>query len=399
MRILVVGPTGRTGRHVIAALRSREAELSVRGFCRTPSALARSIEVIPGNTGGTQAMARTVEVIPGNTGGAQALARTVEVIPGNTGGAQAMARTVEVIPGNTGGAQAMARSVEVIPGNTGDAQALSRTIEVIPGNTGDAPTLSRTVEVIPGNTGDGLGADGLEFMSGDLENPADRARAVEGVDVVVHYASAFHPREAALGTGLIDAAAAAGVGRFVYVSALDNLADHLPGSAAKRAVEAHLAQSGLEWTVLRPQRYMQNIDVPGAAASGTLGMPVPPGTRLALIDLADVAEAVATVVLETGHAFASYDLASEEALTGAEMAAVVGRLAGRGVTSAPIQGAGLAEAWADNLPKLQQLELLERVHTHQARHGGRANANVLRWLLGREPGSFEDYARRELASA
>jgi uncharacterized protein YbjT (DUF2867 family) len=382
MRILVVGPTGRTGSHVIDALRGRDPDVSIRGFCRYPETRARSIEVIPGNldTGGRRE--RSIEVIPGNL---------------DTGGRRE--RSIEVIPGNldTGGRRE--RSIEVIPGNLDTGGRRERSIEVIPGNLDTGGRRERSIEVIPGNLDTGAQPYSVACLRGDLENPADRALAVEDIDTVIHYAPAFHPREAAMGTGMIDAAVAAGAKRFIYVSALHAQASSVPGNAAKLEVEGYLAESGLEWTILRPQSFMQNIDVAAALASGALELPFPLATRQGHLDLTDLGEVLAKVATEDGHALASYDIASDEALSTAEMAALIATVSGTPVAAgempvaqlvAGLEGAGPASAYV--------VDAASRLNAWQVRTGGRGNANTLRWLLGREPAGFENYVRRSLVT-
>ncbi|WP_159978288.1 MULTISPECIES: NAD(P)H-binding protein [unclassified Novosphingobium] len=385
MRILVVGPTGRTGCHVIDALRSRDPDVSIRGLCRYPETRTRSIEVMPGNldTGGQRT--RAIEVMPGNL---------------DTGGQRT--RAIEVMPGNldTGGQRT--RAIEVMPGNLDTGGQRTRSIEVMPGNLDTGGQRTRAIEVMPGNLDTGgqrTRAHRIECLTGDLENPADRTLAVEGMDVVVHYAPAFHPRETAMGTGMIDAAVAAGVKRFVYVSALHVQAASVPGNAAKLAVEGYLAESALEWTVLRPQSFMQNIDVAAALAAGKLDLPFPLGTRQGHVDIADLAEVLAKVTFEDGHALAGYDIASDEALGTAEIAALIATVSGQPVASGEIPVAQLVAGLEAAGPGYAYVaEAALRLNAWQARSGGRGNAKTLRWLLGREPGRFEDYVRRCLGA-
>ncbi|EJL24443.1 NmrA family NAD(P)-binding protein [Novosphingobium sp. AP12] len=397
MRILVVGPTGRAGSHVIDALRARDPDLSIRGFCRYPETRSRSIEVIPGNgdTGGRRASA--IEVIPGNgdTGGRRASA--IEVIPGNgdTGGRRASA--IGVIPGNgdTGGRRASAIGVIPANGDTGGRRASA--IGVIPGNGDTGGRRERPMEVVPELRMTSQQSDLIDCLCGDLENPADRALAVEGIDTVIHYAPAFHPREAAMGTGMIDAAVGAGVQRFIYVSALHAQASSVPGHAAKLEVEGYLAESGLEWTIVRPQSFMQNIDVAAALEAGALDLPFPLGTRQGHVDLADLGEVLAKVTTEDGHALASYDIASDEALSTAEIAALIATVSGKPVASGEMPAAHLVAGLETAGPAhAYVVDAISRLNAWQVRTGGRGNANTLRWLLGREPARFEDYVRRSL---
>jgi uncharacterized protein YbjT (DUF2867 family) len=139
----------------------------------------------------------------------------------------------------------------------------------------------------------------IEPVIGDFEVPDDRQRVVADMDVVIHYGPAFHPRESAMGTGIIDAAVAAHVQRFVFVSVLHPEIGALLNHQAKLAVEAYLIDSGLQWTVLRPQQYMQNIDVLETLRVGHLAMPYPVETVLSHVDMVDLAEAAAKVAFGT----------------------------------------------------------------------------------------------------
>ena len=56
---------------------------------------------------------------------------------------------------------------------------------------------------------------------------------------------------------LIDAAKATGVKQFIYTSFSGNLDRDFPLRNAKRAVEKHLKESGLVYTILRPSMFME----------------------------------------------------------------------------------------------------------------------------------------------
>jgi uncharacterized protein YbjT (DUF2867 family) len=102
---------------------------------------------------------------------------------------------------------------------------------------------------------------GVEVVSGDLTDPQTLAAALEGVESV-YLISPPAPRELHLQMerNLVDAAARAGVRRVVKQSVLD--AD--PGRPvaimrSHHACEQHLKASGLPFTILRPNSFMQNL--------------------------------------------------------------------------------------------------------------------------------------------
>lgn len=235
---------------------------------------------------------------------------------------------------------------------------------------------------------------------GDLENHADRARAVEGVDAVIHYGPAFHPRETAMGTGMIDAAAAAGVRRFIYISVIHPQIDALLNHKAKLAVEAYLIDSALDWTILRPQHYMQNIDVPRVIAGGRLPTPYSLTQPLGHVDLVDLADAAATVLLEDGHSAANYDISGEENLSAEDICAIVSDIGGTPVQPLAVEPDQVVAMIAAHHPLgAYEVEALHRLFGYYGRKGIRGNAKVLSWLLQRQPGTFRDYVRRSLPGA
>jgi len=156
---------------------------------------------------------------------------------------------------------------------------------------------------------------GAEIVSGDLKDLESLSRACAGADTVVTTANSA--RRAAPDTvdsvdltgtrSLIDAAAAAGVGHFVYTSLYGASAEApSPFVAAKARNEAHLRAAGMTWTILAPNAFMDAW--PGAvvgapALAGREVIIVGEGRRRhAYIAEHDVAQfAVASVLMPAAH--------------------------------------------------------------------------------------------------
>ena len=113
-----------------------------------------------------------------------------------------------------------------------------------------------------------LGAMGVATVQGDLRDRASLDAACRGVDSVITTASsmpfAYVPGENDIRTtdlegdlSLIDAAKAAKVRHFIYTSFSRNLDLDFPLRNAKRAVEKHLQESGMTYTILRPSFFME----------------------------------------------------------------------------------------------------------------------------------------------
>jgi uncharacterized protein YbjT (DUF2867 family) len=143
---------------------------------------------------------------------------------------------------------------------------------------------------------------GVLVHEGDIEHPETLARPLAGASVVVSTASAF-PRDPRLDCiqrvdrdgqiAVVDAAAAAGVARMVFVSFPEASRDH-PFQRAKRAVEQRLRSASLEHVILHPEKFMDvwftpplGFDVDGVVR--LYGGGVAPQGWVAAADVAEVA--------------------------------------------------------------------------------------------------------------
>lgn len=106
---------------------------------------------------------------------------------------------------------------------------------------------------------------GAEIAEGDLKSRPSLDAACAGVRTVLSTASATVSRAAGDSIesvdeegqlALVDAAAAAGVGHFVFVS-FPEMPAEFPLQSAKRHVEEHIRNSGMAWTILRPTFFME----------------------------------------------------------------------------------------------------------------------------------------------
>lgn len=102
---------------------------------------------------------------------------------------------------------------------------------------------------------------GAEVVQGDFNDAASLRRAMDGVSGVFGVSTWDRgtDREVELGKKLIDAAAAAGIGHFVYTSVAGaDLETGLAHFDSKYELEQYLGASGLDYTVVRPVEFMNN---------------------------------------------------------------------------------------------------------------------------------------------
>jgi NAD(P)H dehydrogenase (quinone) len=234
---------------------------------------------------------------------------------------------------------------------------------------------------------------------GSLDDPTALAQAMIGARAVYHICPNVSPHEVAFARTAIAAAQGAGVRRFVYHSVLHSQIEAMPHHWEKMRVEELLFATHLDVTVLQPTAYMQNILAGwrSIVEEGVYRVPYPVETRLSLVDLDDVAEAAARVLMEPGHGGATYEFVGTLPLSLTEVAEALSRALARSVR-AEVQSIGAWEAQARVAGMGDyQRETLIKMFRWYAESGLIGNPNVLRWLLGRAPGTLDAFAARAAA--
>src|SRR6476469_2580200 len=108
---------------------------------------------------------------------------------------------------------------------------------------------------------------GAELVRGDLCNPQTLPAALEGVTAVIDAATSRPTDSLSIKevdwdgkVALIQACVKAGVERFIFFSLLDaEKYPNVPLMEIKRCTELFLAESGLNYTILRPCGFLQGL--------------------------------------------------------------------------------------------------------------------------------------------
>jgi len=237
-----------------------------------------------------------------------------------------------------------------------------------------------------------------EIVAGDMRSPEAMEWVVNGASAVYHIPPNVSPDETAIGEIVIRAARSAGVKRFVYHSVIHPQIEAMPHHWNKMRVEEMLFESGLDYTILQPAPYMQNI-LPYLAPirdERKYRLPYSGEARLNAVDLEDIAEAAAAVLCEPGHSQAVYELCGPDNLTSLEECEILSRLLGFQVEFefVPLEK-WETEALSKGLGGYQ-VEALVKMFRYYEEFGLSGNPRVLEGLLGRPPGDFYAFLERTL---
>jgi NAD(P)H dehydrogenase (quinone) len=204
---------------------------------------------------------------------------------------------------------------------------------------------------------------GVPVRHADYSDPATLTSALDGVDVLLLISGSEVGKRIPQHTAVIDAAKAAGVRRIAYTSIANADGSTNPLTPEHKATEDLLRASGLPFTILRDNWYLENYtgQLPQYLAQGEV-LGLDGDARIGAATRADMAVAIVTALLDDGTAGATFEL-SGPPITLAGIAEAVTEVTGtkvayRDVTAdeygAILRGAGLDEGTAGFVVSLEE---------------------------------------------
>jgi uncharacterized protein YbjT (DUF2867 family) len=243
----------------------------------------------------------------------------------------------------------------------------------------------------------GLAGGNVTPVDFEYDKPEQVKKAVEGVDKLF-LVTPFVQNQVELATGLIDAAKAAGVRHIVKLSALG--ADFEPGIQLgrwHRAVEKAIEASGIAWTFLRPNNFMENfLNYYPPDASGNIYLPWGQGA-CSWVAGSDVAAVAAAALTGKGHEGKAYEPSGPEALTIAQVASVLSEVIGRKITYVDVPEEAARKAMLDMGMPVWMVDAMMELHgIDKAGYATKVTGDVQR-VTGRAPTGFALFAQQNAA--
>ena len=235
-----------------------------------------------------------------------------------------------------------------------------------------------------------LAAVGAEIAEGDLAAPSSIDAAMAGVTSVI----LVSPGDPVQEKNVIDSAVRAGVAHVVKVTS-----DATPDSPIARRrwhaeIETALIASGLGYTLLRSNAYMQNFLAlaPAIARTHSFGSSTGAG-RIGLVDARDVGAVAAEIAASpAGHVGQTYWLTGPELISYPEAAGILSEVLGRPISYR-------LTTFEDDKQAMIMAGIPEPVAQMNAQAFGLVSAGDAAWLsedvpsiLGQPARSFEQFA-------
>jgi uncharacterized protein YbjT (DUF2867 family) len=235
-----------------------------------------------------------------------------------------------------------------------------------------------------------LARAGVEVAEGDLEIPASIDAAMTGVSAVVLVSPAIPVQE----LNVVGSAVRAGVGHVVKITSKNSPDSPIARRRDQAEIESGLIASGLGYTLLKNNAYMQNffMSAPSIAKTSSFGSAAGDG-RIGMIDTRDVAAVAAQIAASpAAHAGRTYWPTGPEAITFADAAEVLSKVIGRPITFEPLTVEAQTRAMTDvGLPESLAAMNAQAVALFAE---GEADyvTDAVPAILGRPARSFEQFA-------
>jgi uncharacterized protein YbjT (DUF2867 family) len=232
---------------------------------------------------------------------------------------------------------------------------------------------------------------GIEPVVVDVKDGDSLQRALSGVEKVF-IVSPAGPESAGLVGAVVEAARRAGVKHLVKSSIFPATESYTFGRAHVES-ERRVTASGLTYTLLRPNAFMQNFINFFAYTIKTQGAFYLPArdARVSHIDIRDVAEVAAKVLTETGHENRAYELTGPEALSYAEAAARLGAVIGKRVSYVDVAPGDFKKSMLGYGAPEWLIDAMIDYEDLSARGAAELVTDTFERLCGRKPTSFDQF--------
>jgi len=236
----------------------------------------------------------------------------------------------------------------------------------------------------------------VETMRIDFDDVIGMRNAFQGFDCVLVIPPQTEDR-ARLGKNVVDACKMAGVKHVVLISVRD--ADTKEGLFAKQfsELEEYLINSGLGYTIVRPNLFMENIVlVKDFLKKGDYPHPLKNNAAFAPVCVDDVGLAVSSILEEP----AKYDkkiftLSGPEELTGNAQAEILSKCFGKKIRYVEIEPSQLKDALVDQRMPQWQAGGIANIYETILTRKSQSKTGDLAALTGKQGTRWEDFVKSQ----
>lgn len=244
-----------------------------------------------------------------------------------------------------------------------------------------------------------LTAAGIEIVVGDVNDAVSVQRALADVERLLVLLPNSE-RQLELESALVDHAKRAHVRHIVKISSMQAVADgHAAIPRIHWACEEHIRRSGLAWTMIKPNFFMQNLLPSARSIRENRSFTLPFGvTTTAMSDARDIGAVTAEALTGEGHRGRSYEITGPEVLTFVELAERFTQVLGTSIRYVAADPAAYREILKKELPSEWHADAVADLFAEVAAGGLGRTTDTFRGLMGRKPISVDQFIRDHIAA-
>ena len=241
-----------------------------------------------------------------------------------------------------------------------------------------------------------------ETVIGEIELRRDLVRSMEGMDSVYYIAPTAREDEAEIGKMAIEAAKEAGIKRFIYQSVLHSIEPGLPHHRQILEVERALIDSGLEYSIVQPAPFMQNIlNSKDALLNNKVFVQKffinkESSNRINLIDVEDFGESVAEIVCNPRYIYSTLELCGPQNLSVTDILSSLEGVTGEKIDLRCISDEEIMNGMRAKGAAEYSVETLLEMFHHYNNGDFCGSLFISEAILRRKPTTFYDFLKREI---
>lgn len=237
---------------------------------------------------------------------------------------------------------------------------------------------------------------GVEGYRADLDDPETLRAAFEGIDSLF-LLNAVGLGETDEGLAAVSAAKAAKVRKIVYQSVfMPEGSEKIPHFRSKLPVEKAIRESGIAYTILRPNNFFQNDVLLRSAIMQYSVYPQPIGKMgVNRVDVRDIADCAVNALMRSGYESQTYDINGPDTLTGEETARIYSKHLGRVVR---YSGDDL-DAWGEKVKNMMpefmipEMRIMYGFFQEKGMIASEEGLEKTQKLLGHKPRTFDAFVK------
>jgi uncharacterized protein YbjT (DUF2867 family) len=227
----------------------------------------------------------------------------------------------------------------------------------------------------------------------DFKRPGTFQPALRGVERIF-MVTPFVPNMVEIAANLVEEIKKAGIKQIVRLSAMG--ADAEPAITLgrwHREAEKVIEASGIDYTFLRPNMFMQNyLSMPTIKAQGAFYMPTGDG-KASYVDTRDIAAVAVAALTKSGHEGKAYEVTGPAALDNYQVAEILSKVTGKKIDYVSVSDDDARKGMRNaDIPEWAIDVLLELYGIQRAGYTSHISPAVEQ-VTGKKPIAFEQFAK------